>query len=300
MFNLESEIRKWRQSMAAAHLTPETLAELEEHLREDIERQMRAGIDAVDALRAAMGRMGEPNALRQEFALAGRTNVVEALRQQKWKLLLCTAAGVVAAIVFHLIRPATYQSNTKFLIRYVIAPAAPAAQGPRSIAPDVSAEIRQEVMMEEMEILRSTELAQRVAEKIGPTKIIGGPLDDTSLVRAANAIERGLKVSVIANSSVVSLSFRHPDRGLTQAILREVVDQYLRLHVETHRAANLDGLVSPGKVSNISLISPASWPQFDIATLLRLQALPIVAGILTGLVWVLLRRAYDDRSRFAR
>ena len=45
MFNLNEEIAEWRRQMLAAGIeTPVPLNELESHLREDVEQQMRSGL----------------------------------------------------------------------------------------------------------------------------------------------------------------------------------------------------------------------------------------------------------------
>src|SRR5687768_12264310 len=94
MFDLEQEVRKWRQDLAAAAgLTREILAELEGHLREDFERQVRLGASVTEAWQAALQRIGTPGQLRSEFELSGTLGIAEALRRHKWRLLLCTAAG---------------------------------------------------------------------------------------------------------------------------------------------------------------------------------------------------------------
>ena len=46
MFDLEQSIAEWRQQMLAAGIkTPVPLEELEIHLREEIERQMKSGLN---------------------------------------------------------------------------------------------------------------------------------------------------------------------------------------------------------------------------------------------------------------
>jgi hypothetical protein len=69
MFNLEQAILEWRRQMLAADLeSPAPLDELENHLREDIERQMKSGLSAQEALEAARERLGQAGAIKQEFA----------------------------------------------------------------------------------------------------------------------------------------------------------------------------------------------------------------------------------------
>ena len=68
MFDLEQSIADWRRQMLAAGIkTPVPLEELEIHLREDIERQMRSGLDVQKAFEAATRQIGQARALRSEF-----------------------------------------------------------------------------------------------------------------------------------------------------------------------------------------------------------------------------------------
>jgi hypothetical protein len=72
MFNLDQAIAEWRRQMVAAGIkTPEVLDELEGHLREDVEEQVRSGSNAQEAFEAAVQRMGQANSLKVEFEKAG-------------------------------------------------------------------------------------------------------------------------------------------------------------------------------------------------------------------------------------
>jgi hypothetical protein len=68
MFNLEQSITNWRKRMLAGGIkTPVPLEELENHLREELERQMQLGLGAQQAFEAATGQIGQARALRSEF-----------------------------------------------------------------------------------------------------------------------------------------------------------------------------------------------------------------------------------------
>jgi hypothetical protein len=67
MFNLEQQISAWRNQMSRAHLSPDSLDELESHLRDDFTQQLRAGLDAQEAFATAAERIGLPSVLQKEF-----------------------------------------------------------------------------------------------------------------------------------------------------------------------------------------------------------------------------------------
>jgi lysylphosphatidylglycerol synthetase-like protein (DUF2156 family) len=68
MFNLEQAIADWRQQMLAAGIkAPTPLEELEGHLREDIERQLKSGLGEQKAFEISASRIGQPEILGSEF-----------------------------------------------------------------------------------------------------------------------------------------------------------------------------------------------------------------------------------------
>jgi hypothetical protein len=68
MFNLEQAILGWRKQMLAAGIeTPVPLEELEIHLREEIERQMKLGFGRQQAFEIAFQKIGDINMLKDEF-----------------------------------------------------------------------------------------------------------------------------------------------------------------------------------------------------------------------------------------
>jgi len=72
MFDFEQAITEWRQQMIAAGIkTPVPLEELENHLREEIERQMKSGLNEQEAFNFAIQKIGRPYLLKSEFKKAG-------------------------------------------------------------------------------------------------------------------------------------------------------------------------------------------------------------------------------------
>jgi hypothetical protein len=89
MFNLDQAISEWRRQMLDAGIkTPVPLEELENHLREEIDRQIQSGANAQQAFERAIQRIGQASALKSEFTKVGGTI------QNQVKHLLLTFAGI--------------------------------------------------------------------------------------------------------------------------------------------------------------------------------------------------------------
>jgi hypothetical protein len=96
MFNLEQAISDWRRQMAAGGLkSPEVVNELESHLRDDVEQQIRSGIGEEQAFEAAVQRIGQANALKREFKKAGG---IKWALHKKLRVILAQFIGGQAAI----------------------------------------------------------------------------------------------------------------------------------------------------------------------------------------------------------
>jgi hypothetical protein len=84
MFNLEQCISEWHKQMLAAGIsTPVPLEELENHLREEIERQINAGVNEQQAFNLAVRQIGEAGQLKKEFASSGFLNWLGQDRQTR-------------------------------------------------------------------------------------------------------------------------------------------------------------------------------------------------------------------------
>ncbi|MES1180967.1 MAG: hypothetical protein ABUL66_03800 [Verrucomicrobiota bacterium] len=90
MFDLEKSISVWRKQMLAAGIKPSALEELESHLREEIEREMKLGLslNVQEAFNFAIQKIGQGNALKSEFTKVGETLC------ERLKRLVCTLAGI--------------------------------------------------------------------------------------------------------------------------------------------------------------------------------------------------------------
>lgn len=83
MFNLEQSIAEWRQGMGSAGVkNPEILDELESHLRDEYARGVEAGETERQAFAVAAQKLGQPSALKHEFAKVGETKWLRLIKRK--------------------------------------------------------------------------------------------------------------------------------------------------------------------------------------------------------------------------
>jgi hypothetical protein len=96
MFDLEEKISDWRTQMLAAGIkTPVPLEELEAHLCEDIEQQIKSGLNEQKAFENAVRRIGQANPLKMEFK---KVNDVDHAQQRKRAGFIFTALLVLYSL----------------------------------------------------------------------------------------------------------------------------------------------------------------------------------------------------------
>jgi hypothetical protein len=101
MRDLESQIARWRRAMRASGINrSDTLDELEDHLRDDIERRMRLGAGTQQAFEMATGSIGQPQTLRSEF------QKLQLLQTMKRKITDALVIATIIAILVALLLPA--------------------------------------------------------------------------------------------------------------------------------------------------------------------------------------------------
>jgi succinoglycan biosynthesis transport protein ExoP len=168
-------------------------------------------------------------------------DIYYALFRHKWKILLCSAVGLLAAVGIYRFFPPPAASEAKLFIRYVITEGQKMGLGgnaERAKSPDERGET---IMSSEMEILTSLNLARQVAQTVGPEKILAKVGGGNDLNRAAVVIQKSLAVAVPPKSSVIDVIFRHPDPTIVQPVLTSVIDSYLKMHLAIHHAVGIVG-----------------------------------------------------------
>src|SRR5271170_7584596 len=103
MFDLEKSIADWQKQMLAAGIkAPVPLEELEIHLREEIEQQMRAGLSVEKAFESAVQKIGRVHVLKTEFAKVG--GVKEPKKWERWLAVFISLGVVIPLGIYGLMK----------------------------------------------------------------------------------------------------------------------------------------------------------------------------------------------------
>src|SRR5713101_1405528 len=160
------------------------------------------------------------------------------LFRHKWKILLCSAAGVLASGVLLLFKPPFYKSEAKLLIRYILdnKSANPGAKDSQITSPDARGE---NIINTEVEILRSFDLAAQAADLVGLERIVPKPGKGNQRDQAAALIEKNLITDVPKKANIITITFQHPNAEIVQPVLTQLINSYRKRHGEIHQTAGL-------------------------------------------------------------
>src|SRR5260221_3795330 len=174
-------------------------------------------------------------------------DVYYVLFRHKWMILGFFAAAILAAGTLFLLLPKRYVSEAKLLVRYVqdTRNIAPGEKDPQVRTPDSRGET---IINSEVEILTSLDLAEEVAEVLGPLKILAktglttNGLTSDMLRHAAAAVianPKNLLVENPKNSSIIRVQFQHPDGAMVEPVLTNLISSYVPKHLAIHRGVGV-------------------------------------------------------------
>jgi uncharacterized protein involved in exopolysaccharide biosynthesis/Mrp family chromosome partitioning ATPase len=160
------------------------------------------------------------------------------LFRQKWIILFFSLAGILAALALAHFKPPQYQSEAELSVRYVVEGKSLNAPGDDTKQLD---ERSDSIINTEVEILQSWDLAQEVVQVVTPDLILAklGGGSDTN--QAAMIIKKSLNVDSTPGSSLIHITFQHPDSQVVRPVLNTVIDTYLTRHFEMHQGVGLFG-----------------------------------------------------------
>lgn len=154
------------------------------------------------------------------------------LFRHKWKILLFAVAGIAAAAAVYIFSQ-TYESQAKLLVKYVAERTAIDKLETPITTPSSQNE---NILNSEVEILTSWDLATQVAQTIGAQRLLRDSGGQATTAGAAAAIIKGLKVTPLKGSNIISVSYQNKDPELAVRVLQELVARYFDKHLEVHRS----------------------------------------------------------------
>src|SRR6478672_178148 len=172
-------------------------------------------------------------------------NILFALFRWKRTILAFTLAGIVIAAAVYFFYPASYESDARLLVRYVLERSgydpvdSISGTSPRSgtgLTTDA-------VIAAEVSILTSWDLSVQVAEALGPNRVLPDAKAPT-VVGAAAAINSGLSTTTSKGSNIIGVSYTNQKPEVATLVLNELVTRYFTKHLEVHRSAGAFDFVS--------------------------------------------------------
>ncbi|MCX6880617.1 MAG: Wzz/FepE/Etk N-terminal domain-containing protein [Verrucomicrobia bacterium] len=162
-------------------------------------------------------------------------DILFVLFKHKWKIIFFALVGIAAAaaVVYRDTRSPIYETQAKLLVRYVVDRNSVDKYDTKA---DAGGNRGVEVMDAEIEIIKSSDVALEVATKIGPEKILTAKDTPPSNAAAAVQIMKSLGVTATRGSSVIHLTYSHPDPAVAVAVLKQLIDTYFEKHLEIHRS----------------------------------------------------------------
>jgi uncharacterized protein involved in exopolysaccharide biosynthesis/Mrp family chromosome partitioning ATPase len=161
-------------------------------------------------------------------------DVVFILMRHRWKILVLGATGLLLAAALYFFYDSGYEATAKLLVRYVME-----SRGPEPVGDDrwLTPGRSQGVIEAEVHILTSLDTLSEVARIVGPDRILADPAQKTNQPGATRVIAEGLDVQLPGyQTSIMVVTFRHPDRDVAIEVLAQVVKHYLEKHLQVHRA----------------------------------------------------------------
>lgn len=160
-------------------------------------------------------------------------DIIYTLFRHKWLLLAFLGLSVVGAVGVRLVRPPLYISKAKLMVHYV-APSSTATPGKEAEGPRPLDANAQTIIASEIEILTSLDVAAQVVDKVGAERILALKGGGSNRLAAAGVVASGIEVDP-PRSSIITVSFKHPDETVVQPVLEALIQTYMRKHVEVHQ-----------------------------------------------------------------
>ncbi|HEV2695331.1 MAG TPA: Wzz/FepE/Etk N-terminal domain-containing protein [Verrucomicrobiae bacterium] len=154
--------------------------------------------------------------------------------RRKWVILICGLLGIAAAAGYYFMHQPKYESSAKLMIKYVSdsRPVNPVDNSAQVTTSDPNAAL----LNAEMDVLTSFDVYEQVATNVGPEKILAKVGGGSDGIVAAGVISSGVKIVPSHDSSVIQITFSHPDRNVVGPVLDALIQAYREKHIKVHKS----------------------------------------------------------------
>jgi uncharacterized protein involved in exopolysaccharide biosynthesis/Mrp family chromosome partitioning ATPase len=193
------------------------------------------------------------NNSRQTQPPAGMTlgDIYYVLFRHKWKIILLSLTGILAAVAFHFLKPPPYQSQAELQIQYVpqVRNLTLPGSDQKVIVPGGD-----DIINSEIRILTSLDLVEEAVTNIGAANILAGVGGGSNVVRATGLVRNNLLVEPAdKGGSIIMVTFRHRDPQIVQPVLLEVINRYFEKHYDIHSALGQSDDALSRELSNLKV-----------------------------------------------
>jgi uncharacterized protein involved in exopolysaccharide biosynthesis len=169
--------------------------------------------------------------------LPGRRDLIAALFRQRRVILAAFAVAILAVLVSGMWRP-KYEAHMKILVRRQRTDAVVStyATEPNQFSDQVS----EEDLNTEVELLNSEDLLREVVLKTGlagASSSTSDPTGNKKIARAIFILSKGLTISPVRRSNVISVNYVTTDPHKAVEVLNALASAYLDKHMEAHRSS---------------------------------------------------------------
>jgi uncharacterized protein involved in exopolysaccharide biosynthesis/Mrp family chromosome partitioning ATPase len=161
--------------------------------------------------------------------------------RHKWKILSCAAVGLIGAAAVFFFLPSAYESKAKLIVRYVVDRST--IDNLESAGKPVGSP-NDSVILAEVEILTSSDVAAQAAEAVGVDRLLKEKKGKAGAAQAARDILRNLEVTAVHGSNIISITYKNSDPQLATQVLDQLVKFYFDKHLEVHRSVGSFDLVT--------------------------------------------------------
>jgi succinoglycan biosynthesis transport protein ExoP len=172
--------------------------------------------------------------IQQPPPTIGLADIYFVVFRHKWKILILTTLGIAAGTAYYFLRPPPYQTTAELLIRYVVDKRdSGLGESGRQVT---DMDLGDRIIADEMHLIKSYDLAASVATNVGPDKILAKLGGGSDPMAAASAVFGGMKVEQPGDSSVIRITFVHPDPTVVVPVAHAIIDAYYTKHQLVHLA----------------------------------------------------------------